>query len=187
MTTLASTYRREDGYSLVEIKLNEVRQLFNSLDPSPFHEKDLEASAADYIVDSVRELASDMPVKLVLYLPTDACSRETAQLVEESIHHYFAYRVNVATHELRLTLQQGRTALLIGLGFLFLCIVVQQLIGSLHKPELLWRILQEGFQIIGWVAMWKPLNVFLYEWWPIRRRRTLYRMLAAIPVELRGY
>jgi hypothetical protein len=186
MTIVTSSYRRENGFSLVEIKLNEVRQLFNSLDPAPFHEKDLEASAADYIVDSVRELGTDMPVKLVLYLPNEACSRETAQMVEESIHHYFGYRVDVASHELKLILQEGRTALAIGLAFLFVCIVVQQLIGALHKPELLWRILQEGFQIIGWVAMWKPLNVFLYEWWPIRRRRTLYRMLAEIPVELRG-
>jgi hypothetical protein len=187
MSRLTSSYRRENGFSLVEIKLNEVRQLFNSLDPAPFHEKDLEASAADYIVESVRDLPSDMPVKLVMYLPNEACSPETAQMVEESIHHYFGYRVDVASHELKLTLQQGRMAMAIGLIFLFGCIVVQHLIGSLHKPELLWRILEEGFQIVGWVAMWKPLNVFLYEWWPIRRRRTLYQMLTGVPVELRGY
>ncbi|MCB1774248.1 MAG: hypothetical protein KDI88_11575 [Gammaproteobacteria bacterium] len=187
MTMAASPYRRENGFSVIEIKLHEVRQLFNSLDPAPFHEKDLEAGAADYIVDSVRDLPSDEPVKLALYLPSANCDRDTARMIEESIHHYFDYRADVTSHELTLTLQQGRTALMIGLAFLFVCIVAQQLIGSMQKPGLLWRTLQEGFQIIGWVAMWKPLNVFLYEWWPIRSKRTLYRKLARVPVELRGY
>ena len=31
-------------------------------------------------------------------------------------------------------------------------------------------IVAEGMFIIGWVAMWRPLEIFLYEWVPIRGR-----------------
>jgi len=38
-------YRREDGHTLLEVTLDDVQQLFHSLDPAPFRQKDLDASA----------------------------------------------------------------------------------------------------------------------------------------------
>jgi len=37
--------------------------------------------------------------------------------------------------------------------------------------------------LLGWVA--KPIEIFLYDRWPIAKRRDLYRRLAAASVELR--
>jgi hypothetical protein len=34
--------------------------------------------------------------------------------------------------------------------------------------------------------MWRPIQVFLYDWWPIHRRRRIYEKLAQIPVTLRA-
>jgi hypothetical protein len=180
-------YKKEKDHYLVEIKLNEVRQLFNSFDPAPFREKDLEASAEAYIVDSIQELHLHTPVKLVLHLPKQSCTDEAGSNVTEAIHNYFDYRANITAKELRFALRQGRTALIIGLVFLFVCLMAQQFIATLGKTDLMWRFIQEGILISGWVAMWKPIDVFLYEWWPIRRKRRLYEKLANIAVELRPY
>lgn len=182
-----SHYSKEGDQYLVEIKLNEIRQLFNSFDPAPFREKDLESSAETYIVDSVQELNLDTPIILILHLPHSACTDEAASSVSAAIHNYFSYRAEITSKELRFTLQQGRVALIIGLAFLFLCIAAQQMIASLGKTGLMWSIIEEGFLISGWVAMWRPIEVFLYEWWPIRRRRRIYEKLAQLPVALRGY
>jgi hypothetical protein len=32
--------------------------------------------------------------------------------------------------------------------------------------------------------MWRPLEVFLYDWWPIRAERELLRRLSTIPVRI---
>jgi hypothetical protein len=48
------------------------------------------------------------------------------------------------------------------------------------------RIIQEGLVILGWVANWKPLETFLYDWWPLKRRADLYRRIAAARVEFRA-
>ena len=181
-----SYYRKEAGQYLVEIRLNEIRQLFNSFDPAPFPEKDLDSDAEKYIVDSVQELRLDTPIALVLHLPQQACTDEAASSVPAAIHNYFLYRAEITSKELRFTLQQGRIALVIGLAFLILCIAAQQIIASLSKTGLLWSIVEEGFLISGWVAMWRPIQVFLYDWWPIRRRRRIYEKLAQIPVMLRA-
>ena len=180
-------YKKENNHYLVEIKLNEVRQLFNSFDPAPFREKDLETSAANYIIDSIREIHLNELVKLVLYLPEQACTDEDVRSVPEAIHNYFSYRATVMAKDLRFTLQQGRISLLIGLAFLFICIVAQHFIATFEKEELLWLIIQEGFLISGWVAMWKPINIFLYEWWPVRYKQRIFDKLKIIPVEIRQY
>ena len=182
-----SHYQKEGGQYLVEIRLNEIRQLFNSLDPAPFLEKDLDSSAEKYIVDSVQELHLDAPITLILHLPHSACTGEAASSVPEAIHNYFLYRAEVTSKELRFTLREGRISLMIGLVFLVLCIAAQQLIASMGKSGLMWSIIEEGFLISGWVAMWRPIQVFLYDWWPVRRRRRIYEKLAQLPVMLRPY
>ena len=45
-------------------------------------------------------------------------------------------------------------------------------------------VLREGLLIVGWVAMWRPLEVFLYDWWPIRAEARLYDRLSAMPVRI---
>ena len=49
------------------------------------------------------------------------------------------------------------------------------------------RVIEESLLIFGWVANWRPIEVFLYDWWPIVRRRNLYQRLSAAHVTLRPY
>lgn len=177
-------YNREGDYYLIELNLNSLAQLFNSLDPAPFREKDLDPEAEEYIVSAAGDFSLQTPLKLVIHLPHDIASSAQAQNLPEAIHNYFSYRGMVMTHRLRQTLRTGRLALLIGLGFLATCILAQHAITALGRDELLWRVVEEGFLISGWVAMWYPLNIFLYEWWPIHQRRKLYEKLSQLPIDI---
>ena len=82
---------------------------------------------------------------------------------------------------MRFQLREGRVALAIGLAFLILCMSLRQLAVVLPS-DTLQRILQEGLLILGWVAMWRPLQIFLYDWWPIRHQVRIYDKLGCIPV-----
>jgi len=42
----------------------------------------------------------------------------------------------------------------------------------------------EGLTIIGWVAMWEPINVFLYGWWPIVHKKNIYRKIIDMNVSV---
>jgi hypothetical protein len=44
----------------------------------------------------------------------------------------------------------------------------------------------ESLIIGGWVALWRPMEIFLYDWWPIAAEARLFDRLAAMPVSLRG-
>ena len=72
-------------------------------------------------------------------------------------------------------------SLMVGLVFLFVCIAVRQLVLAIGQG-LSAQIVDEGLYIVGWVAMWRPLEIFLYDWRPVRHRQRLFAKLADIPV-----
>lgn len=165
----------------IEISLNRLSQLFNSLDPSPFHERDLDQDAEDYIVGSAEEIGLQRPIALVIHLPADQLAASGVPDLGEAIHNYFGYREVHERRRLRLLFRDGRIALISGLGFLFCCVLLRELAFSFGNDTAS-DIFGEGMLIIGWVAMWRPLEIFLYEWVPIRRRCRVLTKLAAMPV-----
>jgi len=168
----------------IEIKLSRLQQLFNSFDPSPFHDRDLDQDAEDYIVDSADEFPLQTPLSLIVYLPADQLPPVQAPDLTQAIQNYFAYRLSESRRRLRLFFRDGRIALSIGLVFLFVCIILRQVVLAARGGAVS-EIAAEGLLIVGWVAMWRPLEIFLYEWWPIRRRCRVFDKLSRIPVIVR--
>jgi hypothetical protein len=84
---------------------------------------------------------------------------------------------------LRLLLIEGRTSLVIGIGFLALCLLGADLLAA-FTTNTFFRLPKESLLIGGWVAMWRPLQIFLYDWWPIVRRRRIYRNLGHAIVQV---
>lgn len=172
------------GEAKIEISLNRLSQLFNSLDPSPFHERDLDQDAEDYILGSAEEIGLQRPIALIVHLPADQLPPSGSPDLSQAIHNYFAYREAHERRRLRLLFRDGRIALITGLVFLFCCVLLRQLASSIGNDAAS-DIFGEGMLIIGWVAMWRPLEIFLYEWVPIRRRCRVLAKLAEIPVIIR--
>jgi hypothetical protein len=189
MTTEASElppiYRQEGTDTLIEIRLREVRQLFHTLDPAPFREKDLDEAAEQYLLEACREAGTRRPLRLVVYLPPAEARNEAARTLDAAIHNYFSYRERQLRADILRLLRNGFVSFLVGLGFLMLCLGIRR--WFLMRPVGVDRsIFSEGVLILGWVAMWRPTEALLYDWWPLAWRRALLRRLATIPVEVRS-
>jgi hypothetical protein len=169
----------------IEISVSRLQQLFNSLDPSPFYERDLDHDAEEYILGSAEELPLKRALRLVIHLPADQRPTADATDLAKAIHNYFANQEKQSRRRLRLLFHDGRVALIIGLAFLLVCMVLREVAFSFGTGTVS-EIVAEGTLIIGWVAMWRPLEIFLYEWWPIRRRCRVYGKLSTIPVVVRS-
>ena len=167
----------------IELRLRELNQLFDSLDPAPFHEKDLDRDAEEFIVSWAREYPPATPLVFRLHLPEDQRRFEPERLVATAIERYFSYRSDLARLDVRRILQQGRASLGVGLVFLVVCMALRELVRGLDTGE--WqRIVEEGLLIIGWVAMWRPVELLLYDWWPVLRRRRTFDNLSRMRVEV---
>jgi hypothetical protein len=170
------------GHGVIEVNVRDVSQLFNSLDPSPFPEKDLDDDAEQFIVSWAREFPRHAEFKLVVHLahPVD---REAQETVERGIHSFFAYRTEMIRREFVQLMRRGRASLIIGLVFLSACVLVRQLLMRFGGG---WpQFVTESVLILGWVAMWRPLEIFLYDWWPLARMLRIYQKLSTMPVEVR--
>jgi hypothetical protein len=163
----------------IEIRLSSAAQLFHTLDPTPFREGDLDAEAEDYILAWARELPADAPIRIVVHLPEDP-----APDLQAAIRGFFANRADAETRALHDLFRDGSQALLIALAVVSTCLFLAWRIGRDGGEELLRSIASESLVIFGWVAMWRPAEIFLYDWLPITRRRRLFRRLAAAEVKV---
>jgi hypothetical protein len=173
--------------NVIEIRVDEIAQLFHTLDPFPFREKDLDREAEEYIVGWARELPADRPFRLVVHFPDDQAQKNLARDLPEALGKYFAGRAAVIQGDLNELFRIGRRSLAIGVAILIACLLAANLVSGFLADAPSRRIVQESFLILGWVANWRPLEIFLYDWWPIARRRDLYRRLSNAAVERKPY
>jgi len=164
----------------INVKLHDVNQLFNSMDPSPFVDKDLDDDAEEFIVSWAQEFSPDAPVTLSIYLeqwPED----DPEELIKDAVHNHFARRANLNQLEFRRLMKQGRDSLFVGVVFLSACLVASHML--LRGDAGTWAdVARQSLAIAGWVAMWRPMEIYLYEWWPVRRRGRVFAKLSRMPV-----
>jgi hypothetical protein len=178
-------YIEKERVQLIEIKIKKINQLFNSFDPSPFLEKDLDDDAFEYIVAAVEEHSLKTKQKIIIHLPKRELKNNPEQEIRNAIHHHFGYRKKLAERNVRHKIEEGQLSFIIGISFLAACLVASGVI--FRGDDLLSNILREGLIIIGWVAMWKPISNILYDWWPLNKEKKVYEKISKMDIEFKLY
>jgi hypothetical protein len=171
--------------AVIEVHVGELKQLFDAIDPSPFRDRDLDPKAEEFIVSWAKELPREAALALVVDLDREAGLPDEAAVLRDAIHEFFKHRAERYRQRLRELFRVGRTSLVIGLTVLAAAIVLGDFLASLMKGNRIAEIVRESLTIGGWVSMWRPLEVFLYDWWPIRNEAGLSDRLAGMPVRIR--
>lgn len=169
---------------VIELKLHDVAQLFNSMDPSPFIEKDLDEDAEAFIEGWAQEFPLRQPLTLVVHLPAPPDGADPQPLIETAVQNYFDRKAVETRRQWRQLMQRGRWSLVVGVLFLGCCLALAQTVAP-HLHGAFRELVQESLLIGGWVAMWRPLEIYLYEWWPLLRDLRACRKLSNMPVEVR--
>jgi ABC-type spermidine/putrescine transport system permease subunit I len=169
----------------IAVRARTIGQLFNTFDPSPFREKDLDSGVEQFLVGWVRELPPGTPFRIVVHLPAEEAAKPEAAEIAAAFAHYFRDRVEVSTQELRELLRIGWRSLLIGIVVLVACLIASQVAAKAIANATVSRVVEESLIIVGWVANWRPIEIYLYDWWPIMRRVRLYRRIAAAHVRVK--
>lgn len=171
------------GAAVLDLHVARLQQLFNSMDPAPFRERDLDPAAQSYIVEWAGEQRPRQPLRLVVHVDAVEPGDDVENL-SAAVQEYFRQRERASRHRLRKLLRTGRISLVIGLAFLAFAFGIGESIASLFSKQRYATLVQESLVIGGWVALWRPLEIFLYDWWPIVSEARLYARLGAIEVRL---
>ena len=90
-----------EGCRIIEVRLAELRQLFNAIDPSPFRGRDLDLGAEAFIVGWARDLPAHSPLPLVVHLDRAAGKADEAMILRDAIHEFFGQRAASTRSEQR--------------------------------------------------------------------------------------
>lgn len=177
----------ESTEHVVRVQARAVAVLFNSLDPSPFRERDIDTEVERHIVDWARELPTDARFSIVIELPAVEAGGPEAANLPEAVRNYFTDRAARTDADLRELFRIGWRSLQIGIVVLVAALTASQTVVQMIPHETLRSVIEESMIIVGWVANWRPIEIYLYDWWPIVRRRRLYRRIAAAPISVEAH
>lgn len=183
MADLSARYRFEGATACIDVRVKSVELVFDSHDIAPLHERDLDEDVRSYVVACIEELPRKTPIKVVFWLaePSPIPDDELSQAISR---HFTFDRVRV-DRQVRQKLRLSRWMLLVGLFVLAFFLSISELTVSWGVHPI-GKVVHEGFVIIGWVAMWRPLEAILYDWWPLVMKRSQLDRLARAPVEVRA-
>jgi hypothetical protein len=171
-------YKTENNEVIVEVTVNNTRQLFNDRDPTPFKERELDQNFVTFLLNSVQEFPYKAKTRLRIIINKEPDSAAEKVHIQEAIHSFFKYEAGLVHSRKKKSMREGRLFMVVGLFTLFSCLSFSQLLESSFSQSKIMLIIQEGLVIIGWVAMWRPLEMFLYDWWPLREQQLYMNKIA---------
>ncbi|MCP4912233.1 MAG: hypothetical protein GY909_03865 [Oligoflexia bacterium] len=177
-----SWYPIEDKKCVIEINVESFEQLFDKRDPNPYRSKDLDDDIFEYILSCSEEIGLSRLGKLRIIFKEQLTGDLKVNGVM-AIHEFFHYRMDICEKKIKTIFKLGFKTLMIGLVFLSISVFFSYSISKTIENDMLKSFLKEGFLLLGWVSMWKPINIFLYEWWPLTARRKLFDKLSDIKIE----
>ena len=96
---------------MIELRVDNIAQLFHTLDPFPFRERDLDKEAEEFIVGWARELAADRTIKIVVHFPEAEAQTKAAGELREAFHRYFFDHAGATQREIKELFRVGRRSL----------------------------------------------------------------------------
>lgn len=162
----------------IELRIQNLGQLFDSLDPAPFHVKALDRNVQAYLLESAGEHARRQALTIALYAPPHLESH--VDEIASAIHTHFELLHQQAQRRHRYRRRISRVALAAGAATLALVLLLRSWVETLTAP--FWDVLAEGLLILAWVALWRPIETIGFDSWESRDRRRLLAALAQIPV-----
>lgn len=176
-------YRRREGKRLIEVRIKNPLQLFDAKDPAPFRERELDDDFVEYIVSSAQEFSISTPLKVVIYIGEPEGSELNREAILEAIHSFFIFEIELKKRKLKQFLKRAQAVFAIGLFILAVCVSAAQSIVVPQPPGAI-GILREGVVIFGWVSIWKPIEFFLYDWYPLFEEIRFYKKLLITEIDI---
>jgi hypothetical protein len=175
--------------AMIEVILSDPAQLFQTADPFPFRENGLEPEAERYFLRRARELKGNEPLRIVLDIGQvrATCAGDGGSGVDlgAKLRSAFAAAADDESRAMGDLFRTGRRFLIIGLCVLATCLLLASQSQRLLGERVIASLVRESAIVFGWVAIWRPAEIFLYNWWPFQSRRAGFRRLSQAEVEVR--
>jgi hypothetical protein len=174
------------------VRVSEVRDLFTAPDTDPLAQHEGEVMGEPALLRLARNLMAERKMqgvrKLVVVLPGDKIEPGLAERVQAALKRYCTLKLEDNDAQLRLMRREAGRLLLRGMLILLVCVGVSSVFRSetiTFLPPLINNALGEGFNVIGWVMLWRPVEAYFFNPIPIRTSSAVHRFLETLQIEIR--
>jgi hypothetical protein len=175
------------------LELTDASHLFvtprvNPLSPSPAEV--LGVAGVDYLLGQLHmDKQKQLARTLILLLPPGKAATTSSEELWRALHRQAEFRLQEQQRMLRNTYRSGWRATGIALILLALCLAFSSLFASditdWIRP-LIRKTFEYGFEIIGWVILWHPVDMLAFEPLAIRSRIAALKTLGSLTVVVRA-
>ena len=174
-----------DSYYDFTLKLDNIKHLFKDPEFDLFVPQADFSSGIERIVNQLKPTPLTDKVRTTISLPDHQLSENLEKLIVDALQHYCNNKIEKISNDIASLRGQGIRALQRGLLFLAVCLIISTLFDRIeYLPVLVHRFLNEGFLIAGWVGLWYPIELLLYEWSPLKRQKKIYRMIKDMEIKV---
>ena len=172
--------------SAIRLELSEAAELFAAPPYDPLSGRFERLSGVERVLRQLKVARPPGPQTLeIVGMNSWPAAVEPAD-IEKAIAGFCTAEMEAAKTSARLTRRRGRQALWVGLPALGLCLGASGVTSTLLGSGGMGNLLSNSFVIAGWVAIWRPAELLLYEWWPHHHRMRLLEQLSRMQIRLVG-
>lgn len=164
----------------IDIRIEGIDQLFGPPEFASLHQKALGSGAENHIVDYAGEYDRREPLRLLVHAPVSI--KPLAAEVTRAIHAHFELAHAQCRRRYKRRMRIGRSMLVAGSVVLGIALLLRALLGNPGDRAMIVAI-GEGLLILGWVAMWRPVEILLFERLENHQNSALFLRLAQMPVD----
>jgi hypothetical protein len=180
-----------DARELV-LPLTDIAHLFNAPRIEPLSRSPPEVlgvSGVDYLLSLLHlDKKWQRARRLSILLPPGKATPALAEQMTTALHRMVRLRIEQQRRQLRDTYRYGWKAAAIAVVILAICLSLSSVFtsdqGEGTRP-LLRKTFEYGFEIVGWVILWHPIEVLVFEPLAIRSRIAALKTLATVEVFIR--
>jgi hypothetical protein len=172
----------ETGRGDISLKVKKLEDLlYKSVIPLSCNRL-LHPDVEEYIVHEAEKSRRNSAFHIAIQIAEETPSN-TPQITS-IIHKHFESKHEQENHQMNKILTLGLTSLCVGFAFLVVMFLITKTFMALLPENALMITLRELFIILGWVALWRPAELLLYEWRPHKRNAKLFDKLAKCDVQV---
>ncbi|HMO65851.1 MAG TPA: hypothetical protein PKE47_11640 [Verrucomicrobiota bacterium] len=173
--------------AFINLRVAEPAQLLHPLDPAPPAQRALAPEVEAFILESARELPERTPLALVLHLDRAGNGDEAPPgELAGAVRRFFTARAARTRTQLRRLVRLARLGLLFSLVLFGVALGLGEGIEALLPGRRAGEVFREGLISGGWVAMWRPMEILLFDRLTLRAEARLLDRLGAMDVQTGG-
>jgi hypothetical protein len=183
MANWRTKYRFHEGLPCIDLHLKAIHNLFDSRDPAAYFERDIDADAFDYLVGLAEDLPPRQPFRIALWFAEPPSQAIPDTTIAQAFRTHIGFALLRAERRTIRQFRHTRTTFFVGLALLVASLFLREATKA-SASDPIGLAVREGILIVGWVAMWRPLESFFYDWLPYMQQRRLLRRMSAAPIDI---